>query len=129
MSTQQLTHGTACGNSFYDIAAGDALAKFDNIAQLITAYEYGGLVEDRGAHYYTPATRKFFGTRNAHIVAGTGGAFTVELQTNAPVSVRYSVQAWKLTATGYPVPCGGCAHATLKGARACALATFNALTR
>lgn len=75
-----------------------------------------------GGHYFSADTLRWFGSRNFETV--TPGV-SVELQTNAPGD-RYKVTVW-VDREGAPYPSHGCWHATRRGAKACAIATAEAL--
>ena len=96
------------------------LAGYATLRNLREAYEPGP-----GRHWFDPDTFRFFGSRNLHLVTNAGGCCTVECQTNAPGD-RYRVTVWAMQ-DGRPTPAGGCRHATLRQARACARRYFDHL--
>lgn len=114
---------TDCGSRFYTSKPFPLpFCSFRTFSELRRAYGSG-----EGHRYFDPSTLAFFGSEGFSMIAGTNGAGTVERQANAPANMRYRAELWAFDDDGRPDPFIGCSHATLRDAKACAVATFAAL--
>lgn len=117
---------TDCGQTFYTSKPWPlTFCTFRTFAELREAYGTG-----EGRHYFDGSTLAFFGSSLSGfaLIAGTGGAATIERQAKAPAGMRYRAELWALDSDGRPDPVAGCSHTTEREAKACAVATFRSLS-